>query len=103
MDSSPFLPRRRLLDWDGWKYVDRPSTNYPHRGDPDTGLAVWWQAHVFVEEAPSVETWWGYAGPVDFRDVDNPVTGYTYWAGDERRPFSVRPGSRKRPVRGVIQ
>jgi RHS repeat-associated protein len=59
---------------------------------PTVPQTVWFQAHVIVEEAPSVETWWGYAGTGSWDANGNTSKGYVRWHGAQRSPFSARIG-----------
>lgn len=56
----------------------------------------WFQAHVFVEEALKVETWWGYSVIFEWNDEDiekEGTYGYDFWRYEKREPFTPKLGS----------
>src|SRR5207249_2416306 len=38
-------------------YVQSPAGTH----EPGSHETFWWQAHVYIEEVPRIENWWGYA------------------------------------------
>ena len=74
-----------------WWFEDSPYTISKLNERPTFPKTIWWQAHVFVEEANAVETWWGYAGTVVWDDENKTNYGFTNWREEKKLPFSVLP------------
>jgi len=87
----------RNLNYKGWWFKDSPLARASVTEKPTTPWTVWWQAHVYVEEINSVETWWGYAGYASWDNDNSPEKGSINWSGVERNPFSVLPGVSDNP------
>jgi RHS repeat-associated protein len=54
---------------------------------------IWWQAHVYVEEATTVETWWGYSGSATWDKDNKPGFGYDRWSGGKREQSFPKAGT----------
>jgi len=78
----------------GWYYYDRPRVDVTFASRPEDPQTCWWQAHVYVEEAPGVETWWGFAATAAYQTIGQAQYGATRWSGIRRLPFSVKVGTR---------
>ena len=50
---SPDAP---VVPYGGWWFLDNPGSSSEREYD---FMSVWFQAQVYVEEAPEVQTWWG--------------------------------------------
>lgn len=76
----------------GWWFEDSPGIvqSWDHR--PASPQTYWWQAHVTVEEAPKVETWWGFAGTASWSTRNDPTYGFFVWSGQQQRVSSILPG-----------
>lgn len=93
-DYSPDKENRLYHDY--W-FEDDPSVRIefqPNQVKPGQIDSIWWQAHVYVQENPKIETWYGYAGSVRWGDSKNKVkdqVSKTTWAGAERHWFVPDP------------
>ena len=59
------------------------------RGYPDT-IRYWWQAHVLVEEAPSVENYYGFSVTVEGWNTREPKASGNFWEGHHGVPDWAR-------------
>ena len=76
----------------GWWLTDDPHNADVSRTRPVSPQTYWFQAHDYVEEAPSVQTWWGFAGTATWNASSIPKKGYMRWKGTPRGWFSVQLG-----------
>jgi len=50
-------------------------------------VCIWFQAHVYVEEATAVADWWGFAGTAKWNRPNQPRWRYTRWRNVKKYPF----------------
>jgi hypothetical protein len=70
--------------WDTpWRvYTPRLTGTYPKT------MTYWFQATDFVEEAPIVKNWFGFASTVFWREPTHPKHGFQRWKDLLREPFA---------------
>ena len=92
-NTPQVVPDHRQIYW-GWTLVDM--AGYREKTFLGQIAAGYWQAHVYVDSAPSVETWYGFAYSVTLDSGQNsvPEWGLAAWADEDRRAFSPFLGAR---------
>jgi hypothetical protein len=103
-DREPWTAYSTVGDYrhEAASFSDAPAINYPWSRKPEGPVAAWFQAHVFVEDVPSVEVYWGYAFTAAVDADGNAGGGYAYWAGPRQESVSVSMDYRKPNKLGPI-
>ncbi|MCC6465118.1 MAG: hypothetical protein IT463_07250 [Planctomycetes bacterium] len=99
-DLGPNMPEdsKKLNRYEGPSFVDTPSLDWSvtsmHEDDPATDAgpqAAFFQAYVYVFEAPAVNKYWGFALTSKFTRDEKKKPGVksasTTWIGDSKDPF----------------
>jgi hypothetical protein len=79
-------------NYKGDSFEDAPGVVKGWDANPGT-QSIWWQAHVFVEEAATIETWWGYSGTVNWDQNNHSTYGYDRWSGSKQQPSYPKVGT----------
>ena len=85
--SRAYQTIHHAINYGGYWYQDVPRRRKKYLEKPKFPQWLWFEAHVFVEEIPKVETWWGFTFTAWWEGKKG-TYGFIRWRNKKLYPFS---------------